>query len=41
MALISNIGLITAEELTGEPNYKEPTFDEETSPDNENAQPWT
>ena len=34
MALISNIGLLTAEELTGEPNEKEPTFNKEHSPGN-------
>ena len=34
MALISNIGLLTAEALAGEPNEKEPTFNEEPSPDN-------
>ena len=28
VALISNIGLLTAEALSGEPNEKEPTFDE-------------
>ena len=33
VALISNIGLLTAEALTGEPNDKEPTFSEEPSPD--------
>ena len=26
---------LTAEALTGEPNHKEPTFNEETSPDND------
>ena len=35
VALISNIGLLTAEALTGEPNEKEPTFNEEPSPDND------
>ena len=35
LALISNIGLLTAEALTGEPNDKEPTFNKETSPDND------
>ena len=34
MALISNIGLLTAEKLTVEPNEKDPTFNEELSPDN-------
>ena len=34
MALISNIGLLTAEALTGEPNNKETVCNEETSPDN-------
>ena len=33
--LISNMGLITAEALTGEPNDKDPTFNEGTSPDND------
>ena len=31
MALISNIGLLTVESLTGEPNNKEPNFDKEPS----------
>ena len=35
VALISNIGLLTAEVLTSEPNEKEPTFNEEPSPDND------
>ena len=35
MALISNIVLLTAEVLTGELNEKEPTFNEEPSPDND------
>ena len=35
VALISNIYLLTAESLTGEPNEKEPTFNDEPSPDNE------
>ena len=35
LALISNIGLLTEEAITGEPNYKEPTFNEETSPNND------
>ena len=35
VALISNVGLLTAEALTGEPNEKEPTFNEEPSPDND------
>ena len=34
VALISNIGLLTAEALTGEPNEEEPTFNKEPSPDN-------
>ena len=34
VAWISNIGLPTAEALTGEPNEKEPTFNKEPSPDN-------
>ena len=34
VALISNIGLLTAEALTGEPNEKEYTFNKELSPDN-------
>ena len=34
MALISNIGLPTAEALTGEPNEKDPTFNKETLTDN-------
>ena len=29
VALKSNIGLLTAEALTGEPNDKDPTFNEE------------
>ena len=33
MALVSNIGLLIAEALTGEPNNKDPTFNNETSPD--------
>ena len=33
VALISNIGLLTAESLTGEPNYKDPTSNEEYFPD--------
>ena len=37
-ALISNIGLLTAKSLTGEPNEKEPTFNEEPSPDNDEVQ---
>ena len=39
MALISNIGLLTAEVLTDEPNEKEPTFNEEPSPDNDEVIP--
>ena len=35
MTLISNIGLLAAEAITGEPNEKEPTFNEEFSPDND------
>ena len=34
VALISNIGLLTSESLTGEPNEKEPTFNKKPSPDN-------
>ena len=34
VVLISNIGLLTAEALTGELNEKYPTFNEEPSPDN-------
>ena len=34
VALISNIGLLRAEALTGEPNEEEPTFNKEPSPDN-------
>ena len=34
LALISNIGLLTAEALIGEPNEKDPTFNNEPSPDN-------
>ena len=34
MDLIWNIGLLTAEALTGEPNKKEPTSNGEPSPDN-------
>ena len=33
--LVENIGLLAAEAITGEPNYKEPTFNEETSPNND------
>ena len=33
MALISNIGSLIEEALTDEPNDKDPTFNEETSPD--------
>ena len=35
VALISNIGLLKAEELTGEPNDKDPAFNEELSPYND------
>ena len=35
---ISNIGLLTAETLTSEPNYKEPTFSKEPSPDNDEVE---
>ena len=35
VALISNIGLLTAEALTGETNEKYPTFNKETSPNND------
>ena len=35
MDLISNIGLLTAEALTGEPNDKEYTYNKEPSPDND------
>ena len=35
VALISNIGLLTEEALAGEPNDKEPTFNKEPSPDND------
>ena len=38
MALISNIYLITEEENTCETNEKEPTFNEEPSPDNDEAE---
>ena len=38
VALISNMGLLTAEALTGEPNEKDPTFDEEPSPDNDEVE---
>ena len=31
--MISNIGLLIAEALTGEPNEKYPSFNEEPSPD--------
>ena len=37
VALISNIILLTEETLNGELNYKEPTFNEEPSPDNDEA----
>ena len=33
VALISNIGLLTSDALTGEPNEKEPIFNKEPSPD--------
>ena len=35
LALISNIGLLTAEALTGEPNQKETTFEKEPSSNND------
>ena len=35
VALISNIGLLIAEALTGKPNEKETTFNEEPSPDDD------
>ena len=35
MALISNIGLLPAEAIIGEPIEKEPNFNEEPSPDND------
>ena len=35
VALISNVGILTAEALTGEPNEKETTFNESPSPDND------
>ena len=35
VSLISNIGLLPAEALTGEPNEKDPTFNKEPSPDND------
>ena len=35
VALISNIGLLTEEALTDEPNEKDPTFNEEPSIDND------
>ena len=38
MALISNISLLTVEALTGEPNEKEPTFNKEPSPDNDEGE---
>ena len=34
MSLILNFGLLTAGTLTGEQNEKDPTFNEEPSPDN-------
>ena len=37
VALISNIGLLTAEALTIAPNYKDPTFNNEPSPDNDDV----
>ena len=37
-ALLSNIGLLTAEALTGEPNDIEPIFDEEPLPDNDEVE---
>ena len=33
-SLISNIGILAAEAITGEPNEKEPTSNKETLPDN-------
>ena len=33
--MITNIGLLIEEVLTGEPNEKEPTFNKEPSPDND------
>ena len=35
MELISTIGLLTAEALTGDPNEKVPTLNKETPPDND------
>ena len=35
MAFISNIGLLTEDALAGEPNEKQPTFNEEPFPDND------
>ena len=35
VALISNIGLLIEDALTGEPNEKDPTFNKEPSPDND------
>ena len=35
LALISDIGLLTAEAITGEPNEKKPTFNKENLPDND------
>ena len=33
--MCTNIGLLTSEALTGEPNEKGPTFNEENSPNND------
>ena len=33
--LISNIGLLTSDALTGKPNYNDTTFNKEPSPDND------
>ena len=38
VALISNIGLPTAEALTGEPNEKDLTFNKETLTDNDEVE---
>ena len=35
VALISNIGLLIEDALTGEPNEKDPTFNKEPSPYND------
>ena len=38
MDFISNIGLLPSESLTGEPNDKDPAFNKEPSPDNDEVE---